>query len=608
MFLKLSLFLPLILIPTSNAWEYQFDPDKFPGTDYTPPENKDINIGNWLELGRGIGGEGYDDLAGHSVAASAEGTIVAIGSPLHNTATGINAGRVRVYEYDEADNAWKMIGLDLVGEDGDEAGRAVAVSIAGDFVFVGAPKCTREVNTILKREIGCVKVYERVYVSGGGSEYHQVGNELIGEKEFDHFGSSVDGHAIFTNSESENYEVLQVAVGSPNAHNNMDERRGRVDFAEYVFNQGDRSGTWSSTLVGFGELYSKFGTSLSLSIDDSLLAVGAPNEVVTNEDNSKIPDAGNVYLFKRDNNSWTKLDFTEGKLSGANEDEECGASVSITLRGNYLAYGCPKAAAIVGGARQYQTGYAAVKKITQDLNTDTWKVEAVGVHLWGENSGDEAGFAVDIGDDGSSKVGTENLYLAVGAPFNDAIEEKKHKAGHVRVYHLQNNKWDRTELDIDGFSPYDQFGTSVAISFDGHRVISGAPGAIGYAKIYDLKYTQAPSVAPTMNPTARPTRNHNKPSKPSKPTNIGGNNKDDEFETSRGPSFFTILLFVALVPAVLFVLFKSAVYWKARRTYTSEFGADVQTSSPNNDLELSRSVNPNFNQDTAGSQGRQDVI
>ena len=162
----------------------------------------------------------------------------------------------------------------------------------------------------------------------------------------------------------------------------------------------------------------------------------------------------------------------------------------------------------MGGVRQFQTGYAAVKKIIQDLNTDTWKVEAVGHHLWGENSGDEAGFAVDIGDDGSSKVGTGNLYLAVGAPFNDAIkQEKKQKAGHVSVYHLQNNAWDRTDLDIDGFSPCDKFGTSVAISFDGHRVISGAPGVIGYAKIYDLKYTQAPSIAPSDHPTIAPS-NH----------------------------------------------------------------------------------------------------
>lgn len=233
MYLKLSIALTSFLLrPTTiNAIDYEFDPDNYKGTDYNPPEDKDIKIGNWLELGEGIVSDtsGERTNQGHSVASSAEGTIVAIGSPKYNSrlpngANGQDAGRVQVYQYDDMDDEWRMVGVDLIGEPGDMAGSSVALSIAGDYLFVGAPQCTRD----NKKEVGCVKVYERVYSSnGGGDTYKMVGNELVGEKQYDHFGSAVDGHAIFTQNDSENYEVLQVVIGSPDAHDAQDEKKGK---------------------------------------------------------------------------------------------------------------------------------------------------------------------------------------------------------------------------------------------------------------------------------------------------------------------------------------------------------------------------------------------
>lgn len=616
MYLKSPIVLTSFLLrPTAtNAGNYTFDPDNYDGTDYAPPDDKDIKIGNWLELGEGIVSDDVFEQtnSGYSVASSAEGTIVAIGSPnystkLPNGMNGLDSGRVQIYEYDESDDEWRMIGIDLLGEPGDMAGSSVALSIAGDYVFVGAPQCTRDVQGVKKKEVGCVKVYEREYSSSnGGDQYKLVGNELVGENSFDHFGSAVDGHAIFTQNDSENYEVLQVAIGSPDAHNEQDERRGRVDFAEYVFDNGSQ-GTWDKKKVAVGEVASKFGTSLGLSIDDSLLVIGAPNTDV-----GAMLDAGKVYLYKRQDNGWVHVYPTEGDMNGLSEDQECGTSVSITLRGSYIAYGCPNAGATGEGSRKYKTGYATVKKIVRTDTLGTWSVEKIGKHLWGENEGDRSGYSVDIGDDGTTKDKTgENLYLAVGAPFYDGAPSSvsgrpKYNTGHLRVYHFQGNEWETTALNIDGYESNDLLGKSVAIAFDGHRVIAGAPGTIGYSKIFDLKYTQAPSVAPTMNPTPMPTISKpSKPSKPSRPTSLGGNN-NEEYETERGSSLFLILFLFAVVPALLYVVFKTVVYWRARRTYASEFGADVQTSSVSNELEMSSNTG-SMNQG-GGAQVQRDVI
>ena len=583
--------------------------------------NTDIKSKRWSELGRGIGEEDLHDLTGYSVASNAAGSVIAIGSPYHNDnhnqnynnnyndnngasggAGGKHSGRVRVYEYDELNNKWTKIGQDIVGETGDLAGFAVSLSVDGYYLAVGAPKCSRyEKNEFeeleLKKEKGCVRVYERTEQSMNGkvtTTFEKLGGTILGSEAFDEFGTAVKIHAVYSQfdggfvgnndtQDKEDIEVVQVAIGAPGAKNTQNEEVGHAYFVEFKM---DGSVAWSDQsrnivgedFVGEGTPNSRFGSSIGLSIDDAMMVVGAPNTKVTDSNMETMVNAGKVHLFARQQNDageyfgWEAV--TVDGLNGQEEGAECGASVSMTLRGDYIGYGCPSANLWKENKWYNKAGKVEVRKLT--FEAPNYATSLVDVPIYGENGGDLSGFAIDIGQDQMSS--SSNVYIAIGAP-NNYPSEYAFKAGHVRVYHLdQSDKWIRANLDIDGSNSFDELGSSVAVSYDGHRIVTGAPGDIGYAKIFELSYTQAPSLAPT-----------NEPTKASKPWNgpAGGNGNTDN---STNQPLWLLLLVLFLIPTTMFAVFKTVLYWRARSSYRSRFGADVQINAPRNDLELTRGV------------------
>jgi hypothetical protein len=96
----------------------------------------------------------------------------------------------------------------------------------------------------------------------------------------------------------------------------------------------------------------------------------------------------------------------------------------------------------------------------------------------GEAAGDLSGSSVSLSGDG--------LALAVGAPSNDGNGVD---SGHVRVYNWNGTSWDQLGSDIDGSDPSDQFGFSVALSYNGRTVAIGAPfngiDDKGHVRVYD---------------------------------------------------------------------------------------------------------------------------
>ena len=93
--------------------------------------------GTWVQLGQNIEGEADKDSSGWDVSLSADGSIVAIGAP-GNDDNGSYSGHVRVYEY--ASGVWTQIGQDIDGEvAGDMSGRSVSLSANGKIVAIGSP-------------------------------------------------------------------------------------------------------------------------------------------------------------------------------------------------------------------------------------------------------------------------------------------------------------------------------------------------------------------------------------------------------------------------------------------------------------------------------------
>ncbi len=73
----------------------------------------------WLQLGNDIIGEGEGDKSGFSVAIAKTTSLlrVAIGA-IFNDGNGIDAGHVRVYDYNSDQNSWIQAGSDIDGQEG----------------------------------------------------------------------------------------------------------------------------------------------------------------------------------------------------------------------------------------------------------------------------------------------------------------------------------------------------------------------------------------------------------------------------------------------------------------------------------------------------------
>ena len=94
---------------------------------------------SWTQVGQDIDGEAAGDESGFSVAMSDDGSRIAIGSRF-NDENGSNSGCVRIYDFDSSGTPWTQVGQDIDGEAaGDESGFSVAMSADGSRVAIGSP-------------------------------------------------------------------------------------------------------------------------------------------------------------------------------------------------------------------------------------------------------------------------------------------------------------------------------------------------------------------------------------------------------------------------------------------------------------------------------------
>ena len=146
------------------------------------------NSGSWIQLGSDIDGEAVHDHSGLSVSISSDGSIVAIGAR-GNDDNGISSGHVRVYKF--LNGIWTQLGLDIDGEaPGDWSGIKVSLSSDGSIVAVGAP-----INAGNGTESGHVRIYKY-----GVGSWTQLGSDIDGEAAGDKSGSAVwvcgDGSSV----------------------------------------------------------------------------------------------------------------------------------------------------------------------------------------------------------------------------------------------------------------------------------------------------------------------------------------------------------------------------------------------------------------------------
>lgn len=389
-------------------------------------------------------------------------------------------------------NAQTQIGSTINGVNNyDEFGYSVDISSNGNRVIIGSLD-----NMTITTEKGYARVYEKngagnwvnlggdvletqlgdrggvVSISGDGtkiaigSQLHDAGLTNNGETRIMYwsgtfwlpYGGFIDGEAandFSGTSVSLSNDGNVVAIGAPgNDGNGADSGHVRV----YAYNGTgwvQRGSDINGETAG-----DNFGSSVALSPDGSKLVVGA----IYNDGSAS--NAGHVRVFTWNGTTWIQKGTD---IDGTVANQYFGYSVDISNDGNRIVVGAP-----------YHDGTITDQGLAKVFNyTSSWT--QIGQNLLGSTTnvgslGTSLGSSVSISGDGN--------VIAVGSRgFTDSVDTR----GLTEVYKLISTTWTQVGNDLIGNGMGNQFGYSVALSNDGLKVISGAPyfGITRYAKVYD---------------------------------------------------------------------------------------------------------------------------
>jgi len=316
---------------------------------------------------------------------------------------------------------WRQIGSDIDGEEAFE-GSGYSVSLSGDGNTVAIVALS-----------GSVSIYQNV-----NGRWRKIGSDIDpGESAGEPTG---EGGYNFKISASLNNDGSTVAIGAQYYDGNG-KNAGHVRIYQNV------NGSWIQIGSDIdGEAEGDFsGSSVSLSSDGSIVAIGAP----LNDGNGQ--SAGHVRIYQNVNGSWIQIG---SDIDGEAAFEGSGYSVSLSSDGNTVAIG---ANINIGN---YPPKYKGFVRIYQNVNGG-WT--QIGSDIVGSVSGEGSGYSVSLSSDGRTvAVGNrKNFYKLKGS-------------GVVRIYRNVNGSWTKIGSDINGEREMDYSGCSVSLSSDGSIVAIGA--------------------------------------------------------------------------------------------------------------------------------------
>ncbi|QHI35592.1 hypothetical protein IMCC3317_09380 [Kordia antarctica] len=393
---------------------------------------------DFYQLGNDIDGEAVDDKSGWSIALSADGSTVIIGS-IRNDGNGDQSGHVRVYE--KIANVWTQIGDDI---DGDAAsnflGGAVAISTDGSVIAIGASG-----NNVIGLNSGQAKIFKNL-----NGTWSQIGDDIFGEAFGNQFGGAIglsgDGNIV--------------AIGGSYHDNNGNDSAGHVRVFENL------NGTWTqigNSIEGEDE-FDYSGRRLSMSSDGSIVAIGAP----FNDGNGR--NSGHVRVYENLNGIWTKVG---DDIDGSAMDDNSGWSVSLSADGSTLAIGAP-----FNDGNGDRSGQVRVFRNINGIWTQ------FGADIYGEVTGDLFGYSTSLNTDGT--------ILAVSGINNDGNGSN---SGFVQIYKNENNTWTQIGTNIHGETAGDNSGYSISLSGDAIFVAisalnnDGNGSNSGHVRVYEFKPT-----------------------------------------------------------------------------------------------------------------------
>ena len=274
-------------------------------------------------------------------------------------------------------------------------------------------------------------------------------------------GADIDGEAAYDNSGSSvslSSDGTIVAIGAP-------DNDGNGSFAGHVRIYEYSAGSWTQLGADIdGEAAGDLsGSSVSLSSNGTIVAIGA----YSNDGNGT--GAGHVRVYEYSSGSWTQLG---ADIDGEAVYDYSGQSVSLSSDGSVVA---------IGAVQNDGNGTGAGHVRVYEYSSGSWT--QLGADIDGEAAGDNSGSSVSLSSDGT--------IAAIGASLNDGNGTS---VGHVRVYEYSAGNWTQLGADIDGEATGDRTGSSVSLSSDGTIAAIGAysndgngsDSSIGHVRVYNV--------------------------------------------------------------------------------------------------------------------------
>jgi len=227
-----------------------------------------------------------------------------------------------------------------------------------------------------------------------------------------------------------------------------------------------------------------FGSSLSLSADGSVLAIGASK---TDDTDEQLPfgaglNQGAVYLFRRKQQHW----YQEAQLQASNAD-------SFDAFGSVLTLGADGRTLAVAALGEDSSGNDAAGDDDQRHNAGAVYLFQYQHAQWQQRALLKGAPAEEMANFGRAlSLSEHGKILAIGANqhdsvvIEDGVSKRLRNAGMVYLFQQQTDGWQlQTKLSPRYADERDSFGTAVSLNADGTRLAisaqgeAGAPGADG---------------------------------------------------------------------------------------------------------------------------------
>lgn len=378
---------------------------------------------------------------------------------------------------------------------GDRFGYRVALSAQGDTLAIGAPRQAGNSGA----------VYVFVRTANGWSQ--QAALKASNARAAHYFGESLalsaDGSTLAVG-----------AWGEDSAATGIDGNQASTDApqsgAVYVFARD--AGAWmqrSYIKASNARAGNAFGTSVVLSADGRTLAVGAVNEsgdatgVNGNQGSNgfnRPRSSGAVYVFTNSGSAWSQQAYVKASntipsgIRQAAAHARFGESVALSANGDTLAVGAIGEASDATGVNGDQNNTrnnnsGAVYVFTRSQGE--WSQQA---YVKASNTAGQFGRSVALAEDGNTlAVGADRERSKATGIDGDQADTSLLAGGAAYVFTRSGSTWaQQAYVKASNTGSAQGFGTSVALTADGNRLLVGAPGETSRAIGLNGDQTNAP--------------------------------------------------------------------------------------------------------------------